>query len=157
MKSRLIVTAIIAVLGSAGSFAGIATATGAHAAAAPAKLQVHKGKLGTYIVDARGMTLYLFEKDRNGTSSCTGACAKAWGPYTTSGQATAGTGVTASKIGSTRRTDGTTQVTYGGHPLYHFVKDTKPGQAAGQGVDAFGAEWYVVAPTGKKVDRDDDD
>jgi predicted lipoprotein with Yx(FWY)xxD motif len=153
MKSRLIATAVAAVLGSCGLVAGIAPAQVAHTAAAKAKLQVHKGKLGSYIVDAKGMTLYLFEKDKGGKSSCSGACAKAWPPYTTSGTASAGTGVTASKIASTRRQDGSTQVTYGGHPLYHFVKDTKPGQTAGQGATAFGASWYVVAPSGNEIDK----
>jgi predicted lipoprotein with Yx(FWY)xxD motif len=152
MRSRLVVAAAVAVLASLGLVTGIAPALAAHSAASTAKLQVHKGKLGTFIVDAKGMTLYLFEKDKGGKSSCSGACAKAWGPYTSSAKATAGKGVNASKIGSTRRADGSMQVTYAGHPLYHFVKDTKAGQTAGQGLTAFGAPWYVVAPSGKKID-----
>lgn len=153
MKSRLTAAAVAAVLGSVGLVVGIAPALGAHSAATKAKLRVHKGKLGTFIVDAKGMTLYLFEKDKGGKSSCYDACATAWPPYLTSGKATAGKGVNASRIGGTRRTDGSTQVTYGGHPLYYFVKDTKPFQTAGQDVTGFGAPWYVVAPSGKKIDE----
>jgi predicted lipoprotein with Yx(FWY)xxD motif len=116
-------------------------------------LQVRKGTLGRYIADRRGFTLYLFEKDRGGKSSCYGTCAKVWSPYLTSGRPTAGSGVSASKIGTTKRRDGKIQVTYGRHPLYHYDDDHKVGQTEGQGSKAFGAEWYVVGPNGKKIDK----
>jgi predicted lipoprotein with Yx(FWY)xxD motif len=110
------------------------------------------GGLGKVLVDSKGRTVYLFEKDTGAKSTCSGACATEWPPVTTNGKPTAGTGVTASMAGTTKRSDGKTQVTYNGHPLYLFEGDTKPGDAAGQNVDAFGAEWYVLSPAGSKVE-----
>jgi predicted lipoprotein with Yx(FWY)xxD motif len=143
------------VVGIAATAVGVLPASAHHArvSATRAKLQVRKGKLGRFIVDGRGFTLYLFEKDKNGKSACYSSCAKVWSPLITSGKPTAGSGVTASKIGTTRRKDGKLQATYGGHPLYHYDDDHKPGQTEGEGSKAFGAEWYVVAPSGKKIDN----
>jgi predicted lipoprotein with Yx(FWY)xxD motif len=123
------------------------------ASATRAKLEVRKGKLGRFIVDGKGFTLYLFEKDKNGKSACYGTCAKVWAPLITSGKPSAGAGVVASKVGTTKRKGGKLQATYGGHPLYHYDDDHKPGQTEGEGSRAFGAEWYVVAPSGKKIDK----
>ncbi len=109
-------------------------------------------KLGTVLaVGPRKMTVYLFEKDTGGGSSCTGACAAAWPPVT--GKPQAGGGAIAANLGTIMRPDGTTQVTYKGHPLYLFVKDKDDGDTYGQGVKAFGAGWYVLAPSGKKIDN----
>src|SRR6185436_16079706 len=110
-------------------------------------------KLGRILVDARGRTLYLFEKDKNGKSACVGQCATFWPPLIASGKPLAGTGAKASLLGTTRRADGRLQVTYNHHPLYTFAKDTKKAQTSGQGVDAFGAEWYVVSASGAKVEK----
>jgi predicted lipoprotein with Yx(FWY)xxD motif len=114
------------------------------------------GDLGDHLVGPNGHTLYLFEKDTSSTSTCTGACAAEWPPLVTTGPPTAGGAVDADLLGTTERPDGTMEVTYAGHPLYYYVSDTAPGDTAGQGVDAFGAEWYVVAPTGKAVEEDED-
>jgi predicted lipoprotein with Yx(FWY)xxD motif len=130
-----------------------AAAHRAHSSATRAKLEVRKGKLGRYIVNGKGFTLYLFEKDRNGMSACYSSCAKIWSPLITSGKPTAAAGVTASKIGTTKRKDGSLQATYAGHPLYRYDDDHKPGQTEGEGSKAFGAEWYAVAPSGKKIDE----
>jgi predicted lipoprotein with Yx(FWY)xxD motif len=111
-------------------------------------------KLGTVLADAKGRTLYLFEKDKGPMSSCYGACAAVWPPLTSHGKAMGGTGIAAAKLGASRRTDGTAVVTYGGHPLYTYAGDTKRGDVKGQGLDQFGAEWYVVAPSGRKIDED---
>jgi predicted lipoprotein with Yx(FWY)xxD motif len=108
--------------------------------------------LGKILVDSKGRTAYLFEKDTGPKSTCSGACAAEWPPVTTSGKPSAGDGLTASMLGTTKRSDGTTQVTYNGHPLYLFSGDNKPGDTAGQKVNAFGAEWYVLSPAGDKVD-----
>jgi predicted lipoprotein with Yx(FWY)xxD motif len=110
------------------------------------------GGLGKVLVDSKGRTVYLFEKDTGPKSTCFGACAAAWPPVTTNGKPKAGSGVTASMVGTTTRSDGKTQVTYNGHPLYLFEGDQKPGDAAGQNVDAFGAEWYVLSGAGQKVE-----
>lgn len=98
------------------------------------------------------MTLYLFEKDTTSQSQCTGQCAGAWPPLLTTGAPSAGNGVMASLLGTTTRSDGKTQVTYKGHPLYGFIADKKPGDVNGEGKNAFGAAWYVVnAATGDKI------
>jgi predicted lipoprotein with Yx(FWY)xxD motif len=93
--------------------------------------------LGRILVDARGRTLYRFEKDRNGRSACNGACAVNWPPLISAGKARLGSGLRASLLGLTRRSDGRRQVTYAGHPLYTFVADMRAGQTAGEGVKAF--------------------
>src|SRR4051794_2532854 len=110
-------------------------------------------KLGTVLVDAHGRTLYLFERDKHTASTCYGACANVWPPLTTGSKLMAGTGVAAAKLGSAKRSDGKTAATYGGHPLYTYAGDAKPGAVHGQGLDQFGAEWYVVAPSGHKIDN----
>jgi predicted lipoprotein with Yx(FWY)xxD motif len=131
-----------------------AAAPATTAAAGGVTVAVKSSKLGRILVDANDHTLYLFERDKGTTSSCYGACADGWPPYTTSGAPQAGSGATASFLATTKRTDGTSQVTYKGHPLYYFVGDTKPGDVTGEGVNAFGAKWYVLAPSGAKIDKD---
>jgi len=103
---------------------------------------------------AQGRTLYLFEADKNGTSACTGACAAAWPPVSVTGTPQAGSGVSQSLLGTIKRSDGTTQVTYNGHPLYYFAGDSGTGAAHGQGSKAFGAGWYVLNASGAKIDND---
>jgi predicted lipoprotein with Yx(FWY)xxD motif len=150
---RLISLVAVASVCGAGIAVLPASAHRAHTSATPAKLQVRTGKLGRYVVDGKGLTLYLFEKDKQGKSACYTSCAKVWAPLITSGKPTAGSGIVASKIGTTKRKDGKLQATYGGHPLYHYDDDHKAGQTEGQGSTAFGAGWYVVAPSGKKIDK----
>jgi len=111
-------------------------------------------KLGRILADSRGRTLYLFENDKRGHSSCAGACATYWPPLLTRGKPTAARAAKQALLGTTRRADGTTQVTYAGHPLYRFVQDTKPGQTTGQDLHDFGAGWYVLAPAGTKIESD---
>jgi len=109
------------------------------------------GSLGKILVDSQGRTIYLFEKDTGATSTCSGECAVDWPPVTAKGKPTVGKGLTASKVGTTKRSDGSRQVTYNGHPLYLFEDDHNPGDVNGQGVDAFGAVWYVVSPAGTEI------
>ena len=108
-------------------------------------------KLGMILVDGSGRTLYLFEKDQPNQSACSGACVAAWPVDPSSGTPKAGGGVKASLLGTISRSDNTTQVTYNHHPLYYYSGDSGAGQQNGQGVDAFGAAWFVVAPNGAKV------
>jgi predicted lipoprotein with Yx(FWY)xxD motif len=108
-------------------------------------------KLGQILVDGNGRTLYLFEADKSSSSTCYGACATYWPPLLTGGAPMAGTGVKASLLGTTKRTDGTTEVTYAGHPLYYVVTDHNPGDATGQAINNFGAAWYVVGTDGNKI------
>jgi predicted lipoprotein with Yx(FWY)xxD motif len=107
-------------------------------------------KLGKVIVDAKGMTLYDFHKDKGTKSACYGACAEAWPPLLTSGRPKAAGGAQASLLGTTKRKDGTVQVTYKGHPIYGFFEDKKPGETNGNDVDAFGGEWYALEPNGEE-------
>jgi predicted lipoprotein with Yx(FWY)xxD motif len=110
--------------------------------------------LGPILVDARGRTLYLFEADTAGTSTCTSAgCVAEWPPLIASGAPQAGTGLAANRLGTTTRADGRQQVTYGGHPLYYFAGDTAPGATAGQGLNDNGGLWYVLHTDGTPVDN----
>jgi predicted lipoprotein with Yx(FWY)xxD motif len=127
-------------------------ATATAAASGAVSLKTTKGDPGTFLVDSNGRAVYLFEADKGKTSTCNGACAAAWPPLITDGAPTAGDGVTASLLGTTKRDDGKMEVTYNGHPLYYFANDSAPGDIKGQGVDAFGAEWYVVSPEGKTAE-----
>lgn len=121
---------------------------------APATLTVHSApSLGQVLVDGSGRTLYLFEADTSAKSTCNGPCALAWPPLLTSSAPHAGSAVMPSLLGTTTRQDGTLQVTYNGHPLYYFAGDTTSGETKGQGLKAFGAEWYVVSPAGAKVEQ----
>ena len=113
----------------------------------------HTG-LGQVVVDSRGRTLYLFEKDTRGHSACSGICATYWPPVLTSGKPTAIAGAKRSLLGTIRRADGTRQVTFAGHPLYLFSGDAKRGQFNGEGLRDFGAGWYALSPTGHKIDND---
>jgi predicted lipoprotein with Yx(FWY)xxD motif len=121
-----------------------------------ATVKTRHGQLGTYLVDGKGRTLYLWEADKTKKSTCYDACATAWPPLLTSGKAKAAGKARTSLLGTTKRKDGKTQVTYKGHPLYYFFQDKKAGDAKGEGIDGFGAEWYVVGASGKKIENDDD-
>jgi predicted lipoprotein with Yx(FWY)xxD motif len=107
---------------------------------------------GKILTDGRGFTVYAFEADKGTMSNCSGACATAWPPVTTTGTTPkVGTGVKQTLVGQTARSDGTRQLTYAGHPLYLFEGDSAPGNTNGQGSQAFGARWDVVTPTGQEV------
>jgi predicted lipoprotein with Yx(FWY)xxD motif len=151
MKSLLL---SFAVLTAALSLIGGALAVN-HPISPGAKIGVASSGLGRIIVDGRGRTLYLFEKDKHGKSACAGQCAAFWPPLIASGKPLATAGAKASLLGTTKRADGRLQVTYNHHPLYRFVKDTKKGQTNGEEVDAFGAEWYALSPAGAKIEKND--
>ena len=146
---RTVTAAAVAAIVAAG-FAVHPPATYA-ADAKGAVVSTAKAGLGSIIVNSSGRTLYLFAKDRNGKSACSGQCAVFWPPLITSGKPRVAGGASASLIGTTRRADGRLQVTYNHHPLYTFVKDTKAGQTNGEGVSAFGATWLAISPAGAKI------
>jgi predicted lipoprotein with Yx(FWY)xxD motif len=133
-----------------------AASTSTTAAAGPAvAVESKHAKLGTILAAGpKKLTVYMFEADKGTTSSCSGACAKVWPPVTTAGAPTAGAGAVSSDLGTTERSDGTEQVTYKGHPLYFYDDDKDSGDAYGQGSKAFGAGWYVLEPSGAKIDED---
>ena len=97
------------------------------------------------------LTLYDFHKDKGTKSACYGSCAKIWPPLTSAGTPVAAAGAQASLLGSSPRSDGTTQVTYGGHPLYTYVGDSKPGETSGNGLTEFGGSWHALRPNGKEA------
>ena len=157
---------IVALLGGCGSSGKSTTAASqpttavnqsSHApatttSAAPTVLITTKqGKLGTILAyGPKRLTVYLFEADKGGTASCSGECASVWPAV--SGHPQASGQAVASHLGTITRADGTTQVTYNGHPLYLYSRDKDDGDTYGQGLKSFGASWYVLAPSGNKVD-----
>jgi predicted lipoprotein with Yx(FWY)xxD motif len=136
--------------GSSGATTKPATSNSAGAAAVSVG---SASGVGQVLVDSNGMTLYYFEKDKQGgsKSACDGSCASVWPPQTTSGAAKATGGAETSKLGTIKRTDGTTQVTYAGWPLYTYTADTKPGQANGTDIKSFGGTWYPLHANGEKA------
>jgi predicted lipoprotein with Yx(FWY)xxD motif len=128
------------------------TGTAVAASGSNAVVNVRKTSLGNVLVASSGKTLYMFARDTSTKSTCSGSCATFWPPLITTGSPKAGPGVTAAKLGTTRRGDGKLQVTYNGHPLYFFANDKKAGQTGGEGVKAFGAKWFVLSPAGVKIE-----
>jgi predicted lipoprotein with Yx(FWY)xxD motif len=121
-----------------------------------ATVTVMSSHLGRFLADGQGHTLYLFDRDEPRESYCNGACAAVWPPYETDGPPQAVAGVPASALGTIKRDDGDVQVTYRGHPLYFYAADASTsGKTKGEGVDQFGAEWYVVGRDGKPVEPAD--
>ncbi len=108
--------------------------------------------LGTVLAAGpKHLTVYLFAADTGSTSTCSGACAQVWPPVTTSGTPKAEGEAVAADLGTSARSEGTKQVTYKGHPLYWYVSDSKAGETTGQGVQSFGAAWWVLAPSGSEI------
>jgi predicted lipoprotein with Yx(FWY)xxD motif len=149
-SASVVPLAALAVAGCGGGSAATAAAPKTSSGTS-ATVGVANTSLGSVLVNSSGRTLYLFKADSGSTSACTGACAAAWPPLLAKGKPTAGTGLTASKLGTITRSGGTNQVTYSGHPLYLFVKDHKPGDVTGQGVTAFGAAWFALNSAGTQV------
>jgi predicted lipoprotein with Yx(FWY)xxD motif len=123
-----------------------------HAAVAVAGPSVRtvRTKLGRILVDAKGHTLYLYVKDRGTKSACSPRCARVWPPATVSGTPTAGPGVEAAKLTTTRGADRRLQLVYNGHPLYTLTADVRPGQINGEG---FLGTWYVVSAAGNRIGK----
>src|SRR4051812_37030148 len=140
--------------GGGGGYGGNGAAKVAPDTAATTNVQTAQTSLGSVLVDGRGRTLYLFEKDTNNASKCTGSCVSIWPPLTTTGTPQAMGAAQASLIGAVRRADGAMQVTYHGHPLYLYVGDSKAGDVRGQGLNQFGAVWDAVGPAGNGLDAD---
>jgi predicted lipoprotein with Yx(FWY)xxD motif len=111
----------------------------------------NEGNLGKILVDSQGRSLYLFQKDIGTKSECAGACAAAWPPLRATAKPVVGTALSASKVGTTARSDGKPQVTYNGHPLYLYSADQKPGDTNGQGLNVFGARWFALSGAGNMV------
>ena len=139
--------------GGYGNYGGTTAASSPSRAGAPT-VGTARTKLGEVLVDGRGRTLYLFDSDKPDRSTCANACASVWPPLTTTGAPQAGSGARAADLGTLHRGDGSTQVTYHGHPLYLYVGDHGPGATSGEGLDQFGAKWYALTPAGAEIDDD---
>jgi predicted lipoprotein with Yx(FWY)xxD motif len=160
----LALTAVVAIAGCGGDSSGGAYGGkgGGDTAAAKSPPGAESGaavltvarapEVGAVLVDAAGFTVYDFHKDKGATSSCYGACEGVWPPVLTEGKPQVGEGASAAKLGTTKRRDGSVQVTYAGHPLYTYAADKKPGEANGQDIDSFGAEWYALQSSGAEAE-----
>jgi predicted lipoprotein with Yx(FWY)xxD motif len=139
---------VLTISACGGSGGGASTPTG------PAMVgTTNTGALGTFLVGPDGKSLYLFEADTGPQSTCSDQCANDWPPLLTAGSPTAGAGAMQAVLGTTARSDGTTQVTYHGHPLYYYGGDSKVGDTNGQGLNQYGAGWDVVSPAGDKIEK----
>jgi predicted lipoprotein with Yx(FWY)xxD motif len=150
---------VLAACGSSSSSSGSSTTSGSSAATAKSSARpasvvgTSTSSLGTFLVDAKGRALYLWDADHGSKSACNGDCATDWPPLTTTSMPKASGSAEASLLGTTKRADGTSEVTYAGHPLYYFAGDSGPGQTNGQGSDNFGSPWWVVSPAGKAIQK----
>ena len=148
--ARAVVAVVIAGCGGGGGANGSSASTASSAGGGATLRVTTDPTLGRIIVDAKGRTLYDFPIDK-GTERCYGACASLWPPVHDARPARRGAGVSAGLIGTSKRHDGTTEVTYAGHPLYDYAPDQARGQITGQALDQFGAPWYALAPSGREI------
>jgi predicted lipoprotein with Yx(FWY)xxD motif len=152
VPAGLAATLMIAACGSSSTSAssGSTTSAAAPASSAPAAAggsALKTTTIGgvTVLTNAKGFTLYWFAPDTSTTSKCNGSCATYWPPV--KGPATAGAGVTG-KLATIKRSDGSLQATYDGHPLYTYSGDSAPGQAKGNGLNLSGGVWHEVTASG---------
>jgi predicted lipoprotein with Yx(FWY)xxD motif len=156
MTRKLIATAasagvIALVVAGCGSGGSSSSSSSPAASTSGPSVSSQATSAGKIVVDGRGRTLYLFAKDSGPKSTCSGACATFWPPYTASTKPAGAGGVSAGSIALVTRADGKKQVTLDGHPLYYFKGDQAAGQRNGQGLNNFGAKWWLVAPSGSTV------
>ena len=142
---------VLSALAVAGCGGGSDSSNASGASDGTPALRVANTELGDVLIDPANRTVYLFKKDKRAKSTCFGACAHDWPPVRATGKPTAGSGAKAALVGTTARSDGKPQVTYNGHPLYLFAGDNAPGATNGQGMTAFGGQWFVVSPAGNQV------
>jgi predicted lipoprotein with Yx(FWY)xxD motif len=136
--------------GTATTEAPAPATTTEEAASTGTEIKLGDSQFGQILFDADDQAIYLFDKEAGPTSECYGDCAVAWPPVLTKGGPQAGDGVKRGLLGTTKRDDGTTQVTYNGHPLYYYAHEG-PGEVTCHNVDEFGGLWLVVDPAGDAV------
>jgi predicted lipoprotein with Yx(FWY)xxD motif len=144
---------VLAALALAGCGGGSSNSTGPPKTASgkTATVGVSNASLGNILVNSKGRTLYLFNRDSGTMSECNGACAVNWPPLRAAGKPTIGSGAKASLVSTSTRANGAQQLTYNGHPLYLFKNDSNPGDTNGEGLNAFGGSWFAVSPAGNEV------
>lgn len=134
--------------------AAFAASTSVAAAAEPVTIETRAAEpYGQHLTAQENRSVYVFSGDRENESTCYEACAVAWPPVVTDGEPVAGDGVDADKLGTTKRKDGSTQITYTGSPLYYFIQDDAAGDVSGQGSSGFGGAWNLVRPNGEKIEK----
>jgi predicted lipoprotein with Yx(FWY)xxD motif len=143
----LIAAVVVVVVATSGG----AAKTGRPAVASTSAISVRQTSLGKIIVDANGRTLYLFAGDKRNLSTLSAAGQAVWPLYSSTATPASSGGAVASRIATTTGTGGMSQITYNGHPLYYYVGDHKPGDTNGQGLNQFGARWYVLGPGGTAI------
>jgi predicted lipoprotein with Yx(FWY)xxD motif len=159
MSKKVVLAAVAALALAAAGVAAAAAVSNPRSfralasSSASGSVTLHRTKLGKVLATRAGMTLYLFKADKHGKSACYGQCATYWPPLLKKGKLTAGTGLKAKLLGTTKRKNGTRQITYAGHPLYGFKLDKHAGEVEGQGQDFFGGKWYVVSSAGKAITK----
>ena len=150
-----VMAAAIALAAAGGAAAPTAEMDGLAPAAKPgakgAKVKLLKTRFGRILVTGKGLTLYLFQKEKSAQSECYDDCAVAWPPLLTRGRPVAGRDVKQKLLGTTTRTDGRRQVTYRGHPLYRYHTEDQAGEVLCQNVFEFGGLWQVVDRFGRAV------
>ncbi len=129
----------------------LAVAAPADAAAPTTKLGTASTDAGKLITGTNSRTLYFLISDKSAKSGCYGQCAVIWPPVLAARKPAAGPGVKSSLIGLSRRRDGKRQVTYKGHPLYYYSRDTRRGQIEGAGLTDYFGSWRAISPAGAAV------
>jgi predicted lipoprotein with Yx(FWY)xxD motif len=114
------------------------------------EVKLAESQFGSILFDGGGQAIYLFDKETSSMPDCYGGCAEAWPPVLTEGAPVAADGVDESLLGTTKREDGSEQVTYDGHPLYYYAHEG-PGEVLCHGVDEFGGLWLVVGKSGEAL------
>jgi predicted lipoprotein with Yx(FWY)xxD motif len=143
---------LVAACGS-GSRPGASSSTAAGSGASSSRVLIGtaRGPHGTYLTGASGRALYMWVGDSNQASSCSGDCAAMWPPVIATARPAPASGVSAARLSTILRSDGSEQVSYRGHPLYYYAADAGPGTTRGEGSDSFGARWWLVAPSGAAI------
>ena len=150
--SPLLAVAVSACGGGSSSGSSSAGSTARpHTKSSAVTISTAGGTDGVHLVGASKRSVYLWGADKGTKSTCAGACAGNWPPVITKGSPNAGAGTSGADLGTTRRSDGSEQVTYNGHPLYYYIGDQTAGATSGQGSDGFGARWWLVAPSGHAI------
>ena len=147
-RARLTMCLRLAGAGVVVAFAAAVVASALAAPRAATRLSVRSSEFGMSVFGPNGKVVYVFGADRGATSHCYGVCATAWPPVLTGSAPVAGEGVKVSLLGTTKRTDGTLQVTYAGHPLYYYSADPV-GKIMCQNVTMHGGLWLIVKPNGQ--------
>lgn len=143
---------LVTACGGSTGYAGPGS-SGSGSGSGPVTIETHSGPMGSYLTDGSGKTVYLFAKDKGHTSTCSGSCATYWPPVTTNGSPKGAGQVHSGELATSKRSDGSSQVTYNGHPLYYYIQDKSAGDTKGQGLNLSGGLWWLVSPSGSALTK----